>query len=362
MDKSIFISVIIPCYNVEKYIERTVDSLDKQTYKNFEVIAINDGSTDNTQAFLEHLCGERPNYQVHSYENAGLSEARNRGMKFANGDYLYFLDADDLFLPSMFEDIVKLIKDNNNPDVAVFDFAFVWNQNKLPAFNNKPIGGECYSGQELIDKYVMESIGFSDKDLYDYYKTGFWVWKSTPTVWRHFYKRDFLNKNNIRFIKGLQLVEDIIFNLTVMAFAKSVVETQNKYYYYIQHEGLLQRINKNPRQLVIDKVNALKQRGMICDLYNKLHKVDLKNSYAGTNVLSCFQIAVALAELPLLESIKLYKSYLANKTIKEHLQLVSTKGAPVKIKVPLTLLKLKMPTVLLLLMRVAKMCGVKASI
>ena len=89
-------SVIIPVYNDEIYIKECLDSLKKQTFKNFEIICINDGSTDETQRVLETYALKFPKYKIINQENKGLSIARNNGLKEAVGEYIYFVDSDDV--------------------------------------------------------------------------------------------------------------------------------------------------------------------------------------------------------------------------------------------------------------------------
>lgn len=118
MEKGL-ISVVIPCYNVEKYLKDCVDSLDAQTYKNFEVIFVNDGSTDDTLAVLKTLCQGKPNYKIYTKTNGGASSARNIGIKFCNGEYVQFLDADDMLAPNY----LQVMKDSiQGQDICVCRF------------------------------------------------------------------------------------------------------------------------------------------------------------------------------------------------------------------------------------------------
>lgn len=101
------VSIIIPVYNGERYIETTVESAFNQTYANFEVIIVNDGSTDNTSAKLKDLKSKYPDLIVVSQSNAGVSVARNTGIEYSNGEYICFADADDILLPNYIEYLVS---------------------------------------------------------------------------------------------------------------------------------------------------------------------------------------------------------------------------------------------------------------
>lgn len=101
--KKVEISVIVPIYNVEKYLKNCLVSLENQTFKNFEVILVNDGSRDNSQRIAEEFCKENQNFKLINQENKGLGGARNTGIKFSNGKFLFFLDSDDSLTPDALE-------------------------------------------------------------------------------------------------------------------------------------------------------------------------------------------------------------------------------------------------------------------
>lgn len=110
------VSVIIPCYNVSKYIEECVDSVINQTYDNIEVICVDNNSKDNTLSILQSLQEKYPKVQVHQEFEKGASAARNKGLSHANGLWIQFLDADDLLLPNKIEHQLKLMEDNPDYD------------------------------------------------------------------------------------------------------------------------------------------------------------------------------------------------------------------------------------------------------
>lgn len=103
------ISVIIPVFNMERYLSACLDSILSQSYKNLEIIIINDGSTDFSLKIAETYAEKEDRIKVYSYPNEGLSEARNRGLKLATGDYVAFVDADDILLPNALQQLEKFI-------------------------------------------------------------------------------------------------------------------------------------------------------------------------------------------------------------------------------------------------------------
>ena len=117
------VSVIVPCYNCEKTVERTLDSLRNQTLKDLEIIAINDGSEDNTLKVLQNYQQQYPelNLKIFSKENEGIAEARNFGLSRVSGEYFGFLDSDDYAEPGMFEDLYRKAA-SEHLELAVSDF------------------------------------------------------------------------------------------------------------------------------------------------------------------------------------------------------------------------------------------------
>ncbi len=161
-------SIIVPVYNTEKYLKRCLDSIKIQTYKNYEVIIVNDGSTDNSSDIIS----EYP-YKVINQENQGLSMARNNGVKVARGEYLIFLDSDDYIEKDLLKEIEKSL--SNNPDLVryqvkeVFDNESDIKYEEIP-FTNKN-GVEAF---ELITKYHFVENAWAYAIKKDYYlKEGF---------------------------------------------------------------------------------------------------------------------------------------------------------------------------------------------
>ena len=115
------VSIIIPAYNVESYIKKCVESVLEQTYKNLEVIIINDGSTDSTFSQLSDLKEKDPRVKVVSWPNHGLSAARNLGIEIANGSFLFFLDGDDWLNPTCIERLTS-IQQQEKTNIAVADY------------------------------------------------------------------------------------------------------------------------------------------------------------------------------------------------------------------------------------------------
>ena len=118
------ISVIIPVYKVERYLPRCIDSILSQTYKNIELLLIDDGSPDSSGDICDEYAEKDPRVRMFHKENGGVSSARNLGLDEAKGDYIGFVDSDDYIAPGMYEKLVELIEDNN-ADIAVCRSSYI---------------------------------------------------------------------------------------------------------------------------------------------------------------------------------------------------------------------------------------------
>ena len=146
------VSVILPVYNVGPYLAEALSSLTRQTLKDIEIIAVNDGSTDNSEEIIEKYMADDSRIQCHYQKNQGLSGARNTGMKFCKGEYVFFMDSDDIIEPDTLE-ICYHIARTNNADVCIFDAESFYEEgaNKLPwSYDRSSILSESqrYNGTE----------------------------------------------------------------------------------------------------------------------------------------------------------------------------------------------------------------------
>ena len=169
------ISVIVPVYNVEKYLDKCLTSLIKQTYKNFEIIVINDGSIDNSLAICNKYANKYDNVKVYDYKNAGVAHARNVGIKKATGDYLLFVDSDDYIDEKLLENLNEFLK-KNDCDIVCFDMYKVVNNvntyyhtsNSLVKDNIKRyIIGDSGPCNKLIKKKLFNNLKFMEKIYYE---------------------------------------------------------------------------------------------------------------------------------------------------------------------------------------------------
>ena len=210
-----FFSIIIPIYNKERYISKCLCSINEQTFCSFEVIIINDGSTDNSQAILDQISDER--FHVISINNQGVSNARNIGLDHAKGEYILFIDADDYISVSYLQTIYETLG-NDRVDILIFGLQKVYGNNHIrtliPQFSGK------VTNREFIDSYMS---AFEKQD-------GIYGYVCNKTI-----KRSFISKHNIRFCTDIKQAEDLYFWLDVYKFSPTMAFSQYAEYYYIQN-------------------------------------------------------------------------------------------------------------------------------
>ena len=206
------VSIIIPCYNAERTIKSTIDSIKWQIYKNFEVIFVNDGSTDNTLNAIEHYMGSSNiRYTIITQPNSGVSVARNTGIEASIGDYIMFLDADDIYHPYM---VMYLVEQMERTKVDTAFCSFTRNIHDLPNMKFKDIEDVV-----LLDNYKLQ------KNLF---------FQNVPcALWTFVYKKNILDEFKIRFVPNIKYGEDEEFTWKYLCHCSSgAVLNMQLYGYY----------------------------------------------------------------------------------------------------------------------------------
>lgn len=241
-------SVIIPVYNDEIYIKECLDSLKKQTFKNFEIICINDGSTDETQRVLETYALKFPKYKIINQENKGLSIARNNGLKEAVGEYIYFVDSDDVLKENTLEVAWNKCKEFNL-DALFFSFEnFSDSETMKTRYSHMmdSLKRKCYyakqpcSGQKMLIEFNKNN---------EYY----------VTVWAQITRKEFLKNNGIQFYPEI-LFEDNLYTMQVLLKSEKVMCINDILY--------RKRIREN--SIVTRKENAENIKGFLITIIEML--------------------------------------------------------------------------------------------
>lgn len=218
------VSIIIPAYNCQETIERAIDSVLNQTYKNCEIIVINDGSTDNTINICDKY-KKNNNVIIISKRNGGPSSTRNNGLKKATGKYIMFLDSDDYYESTMVSEMITKIQENNQLVCCNF-FEF---------YNTK----KDFSGVKPL----------KTKDIQLYIET---LQKNRifNNIWNKIYVSEIINKNNITFNEDIEFGEDYEFNLDYIKLVEQAeLINEPLYNYYISSNSLTTKYRENEFQI-----------------------------------------------------------------------------------------------------------------
>ena len=217
-DQNDLISVIVPVYKVEPYLDRCVQSIVGQTYKNLEIILVDDGSPDNCPAMCDAWAERDSRVRVIHKTNGGLSDARNAGMDAATGEYIAFVDSDDWIEPVMYEELLKRSKSTGS-DIVSCDAVRVWADGTPSKKMVRVAEDRVMNKSEAMQALIQAS-------------------SLIQTVWNKLYK-SFVAKK-IQFEKG-KLHEDEFWSWQVVAQASRVATTSGAYYNYFQRPNSIMR-------------------------------------------------------------------------------------------------------------------------
>ena len=211
------ISIIVPVYNVDKYLDRCLNSILKQTYQNLEIILVDDGSTDNSPKLCDEYATKDNRIIVIHQENSGLASARNTGLENSTGDFVGFVDSDDWIELDTYNYCVGLINKFNS-DIIEFQLGYAYNDEKFPFRNEKLIE---YKGKEILQHYMYCTTTGKGGDY---------------SVCVCLFKKELLE--DVRFRTG-KINEDIDFKYKVYSRASTLINTNiAKYYYFQQSESV----------------------------------------------------------------------------------------------------------------------------
>ena len=180
------VSIIVPVYNVEKYLSKCLDSLINQTLKDIEIICVNDGSTDSSLAILKDFANNDSRIKILDKQNEGVSVARNTGIEVATGQYLMFVDSDDYLVENACEKALIAIE-HENSDICIFGHYDLVDEKLVKSSVNK----------DIIKAQKQNNQTYTDFSI---------------NIWDKIYNREFLIRNSINFIPNLKTSEDVIFN------------------------------------------------------------------------------------------------------------------------------------------------------
>lgn len=229
MDNQALISIIIPVYNVEEYLRECVDSVLKQTYKNLEIILVDDGSTDSSAAICDEYIEKDERIIVIHQKNGGLSQARNRGLEESTGRYVYFLDSDDYISHNAVEKLYKIIETEKS-DFIFFDaFSF---ENSKNGFNIE----QRYKRRNTYGSDSGINILSALQKKHEYHSA----------VYLMFFDKLFLDRNSLTFVPDI-LYEDLVFTYQAFCRAKKATQCPEQLYYRRYRPNSIMTSRKNQK-------------------------------------------------------------------------------------------------------------------
>ena len=236
------ISIIVPVYNVEKYIDKCLKTLTEQTLKDIEIIIVNDGSLDKSEEIIEKYVIENPTkIKYYEKENGGLSSARNYGLEYATGEYIAFLDSDDFVETNMYEEMYNLAK-HEDADMVECDYIWEWKY-----------------GKKIFDKRRE-------------YKTKEEMMKKPRVVaWNKIYKREIINKYKIRFPEGL-IYEDMEFFYKLLPHLNKISYINKYFVHYTQREDSITNKQTQKVEDIFKILDNIFDYYIDQKLYNKYEK------------------------------------------------------------------------------------------
>lgn len=250
------LSIIIPIYNVELYLDECLESVHTQLYSDIEIICINDGSTDNSLSILQQWQQKDPRIIIINQENKGLSGARNTGLKYAKGKYVAFIDSDDSIKRNMYSLLIDLVEKNN---IDVIGCGFEQYPNGLAqsfSFKKNTIS-------EFKDLLSNNTRVQSTNDL--------------CFCWRYIIKKELLDSYNISFNEDIKIGEDVIFNTQILCYSRKVLFIDDPLYNYRTNNqnSLMKSTKYNPYfESSISKAYQIKKEQI------KLFKLDKYTPYS----------------------------------------------------------------------------------
>lgn len=260
--KNPMVSVVIPIYNVEKYLKKCIDSILNQSFKDFEIILVNDGSTDRSLRICNEYEKKDCRIILINKKNGGLSSARNAGLNVAKGKYISFIDPDDCINENYFNILVEK-GEKNNCDIIVSGYKTVPNnKNVIPTYKLNTV----LKGKE----FILSSDNVHSKNELCF-------------VWRYLYRLKLIKQNKILFNENIFIGEDVVFNLEALVNSNRVMAVSDILYYYtIDNSTSLMRskIKKNLEESLIEQYSIRNDLSIRYELLkNKKYKNDMSQYY-----------------------------------------------------------------------------------
>ena len=236
------VSVTVPVYNVQNYLAKCIESVLAQTYKNFELILVDDGSTDCSSQICDCYQQKDSRIKVIHKDNGGLSSARNAGLDVSEGKYIYFLDSDDYIEPNLLEETISIMEDKQCDMVSFGMVKEDVHGNHIENILYKPANIKITKEEERMEFHLKHLLN---------YRMG---WEACNRIFRC----DIIREHGLRFISERKVfAEDLLFSFTYWLYAESCITLSTYHYHYVQRDSSLMGLSRIRN--VLPQAHALAQ-------------------------------------------------------------------------------------------------------
>ena len=240
------LSIIVPVYNVEKYLPKCLESLTNQTLKDIEIICVNDGSMDNSLAILKEFALKDSRIRIIDNQHQGVAKTRNTGIEQSTGEYIGFVDSDDYIDIDFFEKLYNSATKSNS-DIAIA--SILKHKNFFNIYNAK------YTKEETAITIQDKIKLCEDKKHFFFY------------AWNKIYHSGFIKENNIKFSEG-QIYEDVMFAIKALYYSNKIISVYGTKYHYIEHENSLTKYKDKTGEKEQDLIKAYSELQEFCNSKN----------------------------------------------------------------------------------------------
>lgn len=289
-------SIVIPAYNLAGYLERCLDSILAQTFRDFEVIIVNDGSTDDTPMICNRYAQMDDRVTVIHKNNEGVSEARNTGIEKVRGEFILFFDGDDFAEPYTCEELLHIAREKY-ADTVIYGYHRFENgkvkETCLPIFEEGN-----YRGESILHLLLPRFIGVSAEGVNRWLmneKNALYV--ENPALWRTMVSSRLVKENGIQFDKNLRVGEDTVFITEYLSYAQSCYVYPKCFYYLVTREtSTIYVYEKDPIAKLDGKIRLLDSRRELNRRILARRDLNISQYWHGTVIMSCIELAFLFAK------------------------------------------------------------------
>ena len=323
------ISVIIPCFNVERWLPRCLDSVLVALPADAEVIAVDDGSTDSTLVLLRERAKSDARLHVIAASHRGVSAARNRGLDIVHGKYVFFVDPDDGVAPDYFSTLIGMLE-RDWADCCICNFDEIPDGGGVGSVREMKGDYRFRSNAEIVSRYLPRIFGYSFEAVRAWYRgRPLFSDREFAAVWRMAYRRDVIEAGHIRFAEDVTYWEDMVFNAEYLLRASSMTFVRRALYHVtVRNSSMTKTVPQDGLRYCRNKLALLRQR----DALNRKAGGALTPLYAATNVLSALEILsyVLRHRVPFAEGRRIFLAYLAVPSVR-----AAVRGFPLSVRRPI---------------------------